>query len=103
MGEEITILEQRQQELKNDIKTLKNRIPYIIFGLAIFILGFIYLFEEKVNVYFGNSINLLYFSGATFIILLVFFWVNTKKRIKRKQLEIKVIKSKVYKLMRLNA
>ena len=103
MGKEIMLLEERQAQLKNEINALKKRIPYIIFGLILFIIALVSLFEEKINVYFGNSINLLYFCGALFIFLLISFWMNINKRINKRQLEIKAIKSKVYKLMKLNA
>lgn len=103
MEEDLNTLTQRQVQLRNEVKVLKKRIPTIVFGVLLSVLTIDFLFEEKASSFVGSSINLLYYSGILLVLIVVPFWFLTKKMIKKRQAEIKIISSKVYELMKLQS
>lgn len=101
MGTKLKQLELHQLHLKVQVKKLKKRIPYVIMAVIFLTIIFILLFEESVSGYFGNSLNVLYACGIFNILIIIPYWLITKRKIKKRVLESKEISTQMYDLMKL--
>jgi DMSO/TMAO reductase YedYZ heme-binding membrane subunit len=98
---EVVALEKLQRKLKKEIKTLKKRMPYYIIGFLFF--GFIIfgLFDNNLNKYVGNSVNLFIVIGIISCSLCLIYLIITSNKIANRRKESKELGSKLYRIMKL--
>ncbi len=93
--------ELKQKALKKENRRYKKRVPYYIFGFVFFAIGAIYLLDGIIDNCVINSFNLILIITSILtvvsIIYLMIIYIKTKKN----NTEIKVLGTKIYKLMKL--
>ncbi len=104
MGEEKKLVYQyelKQKALKKENRRYKKRVPYYIFGFVFFAIGLIYLLDGRIDTYVINSFNLILIVSSILTVVsavyLMIIYIKTKKN----NTEIKVLGTKIYKLMKL--
>jgi len=99
--QQILLKQKRQNELKNEIRKLKKKLPSLIIGFIFFVFVSLYFLEDKFYHFFGNSVNFIF---STVILLCIFsltFILKNYIKTKKKQKEVKNIGIQLYKLMKL--
>ncbi|MBL4643235.1 MAG: hypothetical protein JKY44_06560 [Flavobacteriaceae bacterium] len=93
--------ELKQKALKKENRRYKKRIPYYIFGFIFFGIGLISLLDGRIDNCVVNGFNLILIVTSIFsvvsIVYLMIIYIKTKKN----TTEIKVLGTKIYKLMKL--
>jgi len=93
--------ELKQKALKKENRRYKKRIPYYIFGFIFFAIGLISLLDGRIDNCVVNGFNLILIVTSIFsvvsIVYLMIIYIKTKKN----TTEIKVLGTKIYKLMKL--
>ena len=93
--------ELKQKALKKENRNYKKRIPYYIFGFVFFGIGLISILDEIIENCVVNSFNLILIVSSVIsvvsIVYLMIIYIKTKKN----TTEIKVLSTKIYKLMKL--
>jgi len=93
--------ELRQKELKKENLTYKKRIPYYIFGFVFFAIGLISVLDGIIDNCVVNSFNLILIITAIFTIISMVYLMIIYVKTKKNTTEIKVLGTKIYKLMKL--
>lgn len=98
------LLEQKKQsKLKKEIVKIKKTTPIYIVSIIFIMILLISLLEDQSHRYFGGTI---YFVSAGVLITLsisFLFFFREKRRVLKKEKEVKQIGSKLYKLMKLES
>jgi cytochrome bd-type quinol oxidase subunit 2 len=98
---EVIALEKAQRKLKKEIKTLKKKMPYYIIGFLFFGVILFGLFDNNLNKYVGNSVNLFIIIGILSCSLCLIYLIITSNKIAHRKKESKELGSKLYRIMKL--
>lgn len=104
MGEEKKLVYQyelRQKALKKENRRYKKRAPYYIFGFIFFAIGVIYILDGRIDNCVINSFNLILIITSILTIVSVVYLMILYIKTKKNNTEIKVLGTKIYKLMKL--
>ncbi|QNM85806.1 hypothetical protein H9W90_01415 [Polaribacter pectinis] len=101
-SQEIVRQQNKQRQLKDDIEAIKKKQPTYIIGFILFTFLSFYFLEDKFYNFFGNSVD-FFITGIIILgLFCLFFIYRNHLTINKKDKEIKVISSKLYKLMKLD-
>jgi membrane protein YdbS with pleckstrin-like domain len=101
-NKEIKKLKYEQAQKKEKIKKYKKRIKFHLIFLAIPFAIYTLLCLDHAYQNFGSVTNFLAIILTILIVLIVVYLLGVKYLIYQREQEIKVIRSKLYKLMKLN-
>ncbi|QOD62039.1 hypothetical protein H9I45_06230 [Polaribacter haliotis] len=99
--EEILKHQKKQVQLKKEIKKIKKTIPIYLAGFVFIMFLIIFLFEDKLYIYFKGSLNFILIGISITIISGVIFYYYCQRKIKSKEKLSKAIGVKLYSLMKL--
>ncbi|MEQ6123409.1 hypothetical protein AAON49_04340 [Pseudotenacibaculum sp. MALMAid0570] len=100
-SEKIKRLKQRQAEKRERIKAYKEKMKKHVFYLSIVIAAISIIFLENAYKVFGSAANFLITTLSIFVIFSTGYYVAVRFLTKQREREIKIIRSKLYRLMKL--
>lgn len=100
-NEEIRQLKYEQTQRKEKIETFRKRMRKHIFLLSLATAVFAFLCLEDAYKTFGSVTNFLIIVFSVFAILSMTYFFVVRFLIKQEEREIKIIRSKLYRLMKL--
>ena len=98
---EINKLKYQQARKRETIKRYKKRKKKHLFFLIIPFIAYILLHMDSAYKVYGNNTNFFAITLSILAILAILYLVSVRYRIRKKEREIKIIRSKLYKLMKL--
>ena len=101
-SKQIQKLKYEQAKTKERISKYKKRVKFHLFFLVIPFAIYIFICLDHAYQNFGSVTTFLVITLSILVILTLVYLMAVKYKIKQREREIKVIRSKLYQLMKLN-
>lgn len=101
-NKKILKLKSKQNNIKKEIQRIQKYIPYTLSFLLIVSLAIVFFYDYMIYNFFGNHFGFLAILISSIGIFSIFYIIKSSIKVKSLNNEIKVINSKLYKLMKLD-